>query len=310
MQTTLKAAVHFAGISLHKGCYAQVWVMPAPAHTGFVFERIDLPLPAARRTIRVCPDAWVESALCTSLANPWGVSVSTVEHLLAALAGCGVHNALIRLDGPEVPILDGSALPFVRAFHAVGLKPLDVPIRAIRVDKAVEVARGDARARLEPAPRLEISFAIDFPDTPAIGRQSKTLALCNGAFVHELASSRTFCRRGDVDTMRARGLALGGSYDNAIVVEGAKVLTPGGLRYKDEPVRHKMLDALGDLAVAGAPIVGHYVGLKAGHALTGTLVKALFAEQGAFSWVELRSEAAAVLPSLNVADTLNLAEYL
>lgn len=276
-------------------------IRPASAEYGIWFRRTD----AAARDALVPArwDAVVPAPLCTRLANAAGVEVSTVEHVMAALSGCGVGNALIEIDGPEVPILDGSAAPFVKAILARGLRNLDAPVRAIRVLEEVSVRDGDAVARLSPAETLEIDFAIEFSDA-AIGRQQKRLTLANGAFVRELSDARTFCRRADVEAMQASGLALGGSYDNAVVVDGARVLSPGGLRHPDEPVRHKMLDALGDLALAGAPILGRYTGDRAGHALTNRLLRALFARPGAFRMVICGPETVRRLPgaSLRQAD--------
>lgn len=299
MQTTLSKRIDFTGIALHSGQTVALSVHPAPAGHGIAFERVDLDLPAAARRIAVSPEALVETSLCTRIANGDGVSVSTIEHLMAALAGCGVHNALITLDGPEVPILDGSARPFVAAFVGAGFVTLDAPLRALRVLRPVEVRMAEAWARLEPADHLSIAFEIDFPDA-AIGNQALELALCNGTFVRELSDSRTFCRQADVDFMRANGLALGGSYDNAVVVQGDAVLSPGGLRHANEPVRHKMLDAMGDLAVAGAPILGRYVGHRAGHTLTGRLVRALLADPSAFEWVVVEGERAHAMPGAGV----------
>ena len=294
MQTTLRSIARFKGVGLHSGTSVTLAVHPARAGSGIVFERLDMP-PSLRR-IPVCADNLIEASLCTQLGNAHGVTVSTIEHLMAALAGCGIHNARITLDGPEVPILDGSARPFVARFLAVGLRQLGVPLKVIRVLRPVEVQMGAAMARLEPARMLSIAFEIDFPADAAIGRQTKDLEMCNGAFVRELSDSRTFCRQADVEAMRASGLALGGSYENAVVFEGARVLSPGGLRHADEPVRHKMLDAMGDLAVAGAPILGRYIGRKAGHSLTGRLVKALLSTPQAFEFVTVSADAAHDLP--------------
>ena len=275
MQVTVSKISEFRGFGLHSGLPVRLVVEPAPENHGIVFHRTDL--PASDRVISATIDNWTEARLCTRLVNRVGASVSTVEHLMAALAGCGIHNALVRLNGPEVPILDGSAAPFVRKFVAAGLREQRAPLEVIRILRPVEVRHNGAMARLDPADGFEIGFEIDFPDA-AIGRQVKTLDLANGAFARDLADARTFCRRADVEAMQAAGLALGGSYDNAVVVEGARVLSPGGLRHADEPVRHKMLDALGDLAVAGAPILGRYTGLRAGHAMTGHLLRAVMAD--------------------------------
>lgn len=299
MQTTLDSSVHFVGIALHSGREVAMDVHPAPENHGIVFERIDLHGPQSARCIKVGVDALIEANLCTKLGNAHGATVSTVEHLMAALAGCGIHNARIVLNGPEVPILDGSARPFVAAFVDAGMKRQGAPLMAIRLRRPVEIRMGEAWARLEPADQLSIAFEIDFPDA-AIGRQHLELELCNGTFVRELSDCRTFCRQADVDFMRANGLALGGSYENAVVVSGEDVLSPGGLRRANEPVRHKMLDAMGDLAVAGAPILGRYVGHRAGHTLTGRLVRALMADPRAFDWVVIDAEQAHAMPGAGV----------
>ena len=218
-----------------------------------------------------------------------------IEHVMAALAGTGVHNALIEIDAGEVPIMDGSSAAFVKGILSRGLQSLDAPIRAIEVLKPVTVTRGPARATLRPSAGLEMRFAIDFADG-AIGRQEIALDMANGTFVHELCDSRTFCRNVDVEAMRDRGLIMGGTLDNAVVVDGDRVLTPGGLRHADEPVRHKMLDALGDLALAGAPLLARYDGDRAGHAMTNQLLRALFADPDAFRMVVLDDELSARMP--------------
>ncbi len=244
-------------------------------------------------------DAVAEARLCTRLVNDAGVSVSTVEHVMAALAGCGIHNALIRIDGPEVPILDGSSAPFVSRFVNRGIRRLGAPVRAIRILRPVEVRVGEAVARFDPAENFEIDFRIEFTDA-AIGRQRKALGMANGAFIHELCDSRTFCRQADVDAMHAAGMALGGTLENAVVVDGDKVLSPGGLRYEDEAVRHKMLDAMGDLALATCPILGRYTGIRAGHALTNRLLRALFAQPSAYRLVMCDALTAARLPGTGI----------
>jgi UDP-3-O-[3-hydroxymyristoyl] N-acetylglucosamine deacetylase len=297
LQTTLKSDVSFEGIGLHSGAPVRVVLHPASANTGIVFRRTDIAefpmLPARWNDVVVSP-------LNTRLKNASGVTVSTIEHLMAALAGCGVHNVIIDIDGPEVPILDGSAASFVRGIVEAGLTRLSAPLRAIEILKDVAVSDGPAFARLSPATTLQIEFEIEFEDA-AIGRQKKTLNMANGAFVRELCDSRTFCRSADVDAMRANGLALGGTMENAVVVDGDKVLTPGGLRHTDEAVRHKMLDALGDLYTAGAPILGRYTGTRAGHAMTNKLLHALFAQPDAWRWVDCDVKIAARLPGVGVS---------
>jgi len=272
-------------------------VRPASAEYGIWFRRTDVSGPDTM--IPALWDAVAPSTLCTRIVNHAGVSVVTVEHVMAALAGCGIHNALIEIDGPEVPILDGSAAPFVAAFVARGMRQLDQPNRAIRILRPVAVSSGESRARLTPADTLEMEFHINFTDA-AIGQQDKSLNLANGTFVRELCNSRTFCRQADVDAMRARGLALGGNLRNAVVVDGDRVLSPGGLRHDDEAVRHKMLDALGDLALAGAPILGRYSGHRAGHALTNALLRALFARPDAYRLELCTARTARRLPGVGV----------
>jgi len=298
LQTTISSPASFSGVGLHSGRMARLVVRPAAADTGIRFRRIDVREDA--QIVAARWDAVRPAPLCTRIENDSGVGVSTVEHLMAALAGCGIHNALIEIDGPEVPILDGSAAPFVRAILACGVRRLQAPVRAIRILETVTLREGTALARLEPAEDFEISFRIEFADA-AIGAQEKRLNMANGAFVRELCDSRTFCLQRDIAAMRARGLALGGSFENAVVVDGARVLSPGGLRYADEAVRHKMLDALGDLSLAGAPLFGRYVGIRAGHALTNRLLRALFERPGAFEEVECDAAAARRLPGVGIA---------
>ena len=293
MQTTLSTSLTFSDIGLHSGASVTLRIHPAAADHGIWIKRTDItigdPLIAARW------DNVEQTQLCTKLVNDLGGEVSTVEHVMAALAGCGVHNALIEVDGPEFPILDGSAVPFVRAILRAGVVALDVPVRAIRILAPVEFKTDQGWARFEPSDAPEMQFAIDFADR-AIGKQSKSLNLSNGSFVRELCDSRTFCRNSDVETLRANGLALGGTLENAVVVDGDQILSPGGLRHADEAVRHKMLDALGDMALAGAPIIGRYVGHRAGHALTNSLLRAMVANSKCFEVVTCDHDTAALLP--------------
>jgi len=272
-------------------------VSPASANYGIWFRRTDV--TAEDNLIAARWDLVERSPLCTRLINDAGVEVSTVEHVMAALAGCGIQNALIELDGPEVPILDGSSAQFVSAFLGAGVLELAEPARVLRILRRVEVSNGEATATLEPSDVFEINFDIAFEDA-AIGTQSKALSLANGTFVRELCDSRTFCRQADVDRMHSEGLALGGTLDNAVVVDGAQVLSPGGFRHADEAVRHKMLDALGDLALAGAPIVGRYHGHKAGHSLTNSLLRALFADPANYAVETCSPQMASQLPGAHL----------
>ena len=236
MQTTIKSAVSFSCTGLHSGLPATVTLRPASAHHGIWFSRSDVAV--GDRMIPARWDAVNRSPLCTKLENRTGLSISTVEHLMAAVAGCGIHNLLIEIDGPEVPILDGSSVPFVRGIMQRGLRQLAAPVMAFEVLKTVTVRDGDATATISPADTLRIDFEIDFADA-AIGHQHKSLTMNNGAFARELCDSRTFCRQADVDAMQANGLALGGEAgENAVVFAGDAVVSPGGLRHADEPVRH------------------------------------------------------------------------
>ena len=293
MQHTLKSSVTFTGTGLHSGKPATMVLKPAAAGHGIWFKRTDIELGNA--LIPAIYDVVERTPLCTRLVNDANVSVSTVEHIMAALAGCGVHNALIEIDGPEVPIMDGSSVAFVQGIMAKGVRRQASPVLAYEVLKPVSVEREGAKASIAPAEGLEIEFHIDFEDD-AIGSQTKVLDMRNGSFARELCDSRTFCRRTDVEAMRENGLALGGTLDNAVVVQGDEVLTPGGFRHTDEAVRHKMLDALGDLYLAGGPILGRFVGEKSGHSMTNTLLRKLFETPGAIRPVLCTPEQAARLP--------------
>ncbi|MEX0307325.1 MAG: UDP-3-O-acyl-N-acetylglucosamine deacetylase [Ruegeria sp.] len=293
MQHTLKSSVTFKGTGLHSGKPATMVLKPAAAGHGIWFKRTDIELGNA--LIPAIYDVVERTPLCTRLVNEANVSVSTVEHIMAALAGCGIHNALIEIDGPEVPIMDGSSVAFVQGIMAKGVRRQASPVLAYEVLKPVSVEREGAIASIAPAEGLEIEFHIDFEDD-AIGSQTKVLDMRNGSFARELCDSRTFCRRTDVEAMRENGLALGGTLDNAVVVQGDEVLTPGGFRHADEAVRHKMLDALGDLYLAGGPILGRFIGEKSGHSMTNTLLRKLFETPGAVRPILCTPEQAARLP--------------
>ena len=293
MQHTLKSSVTFTGIGLHGGKPVTMVLKPAAAGHGIWFKRTDIELGNA--LIPAIYDVVERTPLCTRLVNDAGVSVSTVEHIMAALAGCGIHNALVEIDGPEVPIMDGSSIAFVQGIMAKGVRRQASPVLAYEVLKTVTASREGASASIAPADRLVIEFHIDFEDD-AIGSQTKVLDMRNGSFARELCDSRTFCRRTDVEAMRENGLALGGTLENAVVVQGSEVLTPGGFRHADEAVRHKMLDALGDLYLAGGPILGHFTGDKSGHSMTNTLLRKLFETPGAVRPVLCAPEQAARLP--------------
>jgi UDP-3-O-[3-hydroxymyristoyl] N-acetylglucosamine deacetylase len=299
LQNTVNSPVQFTGVGLHSGKPVRMTVHPALPDHGIVFRRTDVTDVDALIPARF--DAVNQSPLCTRLENAAGTAISTVEHIMAALAGCGVHNALIDVDSLEVPILDGSSAQFVRGLLTAGLRAQGQAVQAIEILKPVEVRKDDAWARLMPADELRIDFHIDF-DEAAIGVQEKQLQMANGAFVRELSDCRTFCMRSDVEWMQKNGLALGGvPGENAVVFDGAIVESgKGGLRHADEPVRHKMLDALGDLALAGAPLLAHYTGHRAGHGITNDLLHALFADPSNYRIVTCDSAMMARLPGVGV----------
>lgn len=299
LQNTVNSPVQFTGVGLHSGKPVRMTVHPASPDHGIVFRRTDVTDVDALIPARF--DAVNQSPLCTRLENAAGTAISTVEHIMAALAGCGVHNALIDVDSLEVPILDGSSAQFVRGLLTAGLRAQGQAVQAIEILKPVEVRKDDAWARLTPADELRIDFHIDF-DEAAIGVQEKQLQMANGAFVRELSDCRTFCMRSDVEWMQKNGLALGGvPGENAVVFDGAIVESgKGGLRHADEPVRHKMLDALGDLALAGAPLLAHYTGHRAGHGITNDLLHALFADPSNYRIVTCDSAMMARLPGVGV----------
>jgi len=274
-QSTLKAPIDCVGVGLHGGGRVRLGLLPAAPGTGIVFRRTDLGREIPARFDRV-----VDTRLCTVLGLPDepAVRVGTVEHVLAALAGAGVTNAVVEVDGPEAPIHDGSAASFLFLVDCAGVVAQDAPAATIEVRRTVRVSHGAAFAELRPYPfGLDMGFSIAF-DAAAIGRQALTLHLTLDAFRGELARARTFTLASEIEAMRAEGLARGGSLDNAVVVDGARVLNPGGLRMADEFVRHKLLDAVGDLALAGAPLRARFVAHRGGHALTNQLLRALFAD--------------------------------
>lgn len=274
LQRTLKAAIRCVGIGLHSGCRVEVNLRPAPAGSGVMFRRVDLGLDLPARFDHVS-----DTRLCTVLALPGRpeACVGTIEHLMAALAALGVGNVVVEVDGPELPVLDGSAAPWLFLLDCAGLVTLDAPAGVIEVLRPVRVEDGEAFAELRPGRgQLDLAMAIEF-DAPAIGRQALTLRLDESAFRQELASARTFTQVHEIAGLQAAGLARGGSLDNAVVVDGRKVLNPEGLRAADEFVRHKMLDAVGDLYLAGAALQGRFVGHRSGHALNNRLLRALFA---------------------------------
>lgn len=270
-QHTLAAPAIFAGVGLHSGLHVRVAIRPAPAGAGVVFVRTDL---AGDNHIACRGDMVTQTRLNTVIANEAGASVSTIEHLMAALAALAIDNAVIELDGPEVPIMDGSAEPFVQLLDRAGRRRQETERRYIEVLETVEVIDGDKRATLRPSAEFEVAFEIEFASA-AIGRQKVDLVIDEDSFREELSDCRTFGFVHEVEALRQAGLARGGSLDNAVVIDGDEILNPEGLRRPDEFVRHKALDAVGDLYVLGHPLLGRFEGVKAGHALNNLVVRAL-----------------------------------
>jgi UDP-3-O-[3-hydroxymyristoyl] N-acetylglucosamine deacetylase len=293
-QRTLKAPIGCVGIGLHSGSRVSLTLRPAPSDHGIVFRRTDL-----AREIPARFDLVADGRLATSLVHPDDptVRVGTVEHLMAALAGCGVSNVLVDVDGPELPILDGSASPYVFLIDCAGIAEQETAQKVIEIRLPVRVAEGDAFVELRPArpgfSGLEMTLSIDFA-AAAIGRQSVSFHLTPMNFRHQLCRARTFALAEEVETLRAAGLAQGGSLENAVVVDQARVLNPGGLRMDDEFARHKLLDAVGDLALGGAAIRGRFIAHRSGHALNNRLLRRLFADHSAWraGTAELLSAAA------------------
>ena len=276
MQNTVKNEFSLSGISLHSGRKVNMKVLPAPANHGIKFFRTDI--FDKNPIVLAVYDSVSDTKFCTKISNSDGISVQTIEHFMAALAGTGVHNALIEIDGPELPILDGSSREFVKKILFVGKSSLQEPLSGFRVTKEVKVVEGLAWAKFIPAESLSIDFWIDYSDT-IIGSQNLSLSMKNGTFVRELCDSRTFCRGSEISMLKSRGLAKGGNLENAIVLETTRIRNLGGFRREDECVRHKMLDAVGDLNLAGGPILAAFSSNRGGHTLTNKLLRAAFLDK-------------------------------
>jgi len=280
-QKTLKSSIHCSGVGLHNGDKISMSLHPADVDTGIVFRRSDI--RAKDSEVAAHFNNVNDTRLCTSLVNGAGVGVATVEHLMAALAGCEIDNVEIEISGPEVPIMDGSAEPFVFLIECAGTEEQKAPRRAIRILKPVIAHIGSAVAKLSPASDFSMKVVIDF-DNPAIGAQAFNLDVTSEVFKAEISRARTFGFLEDVEALRKAGLALGGSLENAIVVSGDRILNDGGLRYQDEFVRHKVLDCIGDLYLAGGPIIGCFSGHRAGHSVNNRLLRAVFADSSAWTY--------------------------
>jgi UDP-3-O-[3-hydroxymyristoyl] N-acetylglucosamine deacetylase len=284
-QRTVREKVSCTGIGVHSGNPIKLEILPAPENTGITFIRSDLP---AATELRAHVENVVDTTLATTLAtgtNGSRVVVSTIEHLMAAFTGLGVDNARVYVDGPEVPILDGSAAPFVELLQRAGLESQRKPKRFLVIRKEVRVVDGDKEARIAPASSFKINCSVDF-DHPLIPPTPLSFELSERGFIRDIARARTFGFLKDVEAMRARGLARGGSLDNAVVIDEYRVLNPEGLRYPDEFVRHKILDAIGDLSLFGMPLIGKVTLKRPGHALNTRLVAKVLGDAKAFDIVE------------------------
>lgn len=287
-QRTIKMPVSGSGIGLHSGNRVDIRILPASVNTGIVFRRIDLKpqvdIPARADWVR-------DTMLCTALVNPQGARVATIEHLMSALAGLGIDNVIIEINAAEVPIMDGSAAPFVYLLQKAGIQAQDAARRFMAVHEPVEVRDGDKWARIIPFNGMRFDFRIDF-DHPVFRNRNKHARLDVDAesYVRHISRARTFGFLKDIEYLHSNGLALGGSLDNAVVVDDYRIMNEQGLRYDDEFVRHKLLDAMGDLYLTGAPILGWYMGYKSGHDLNNKLCLALLEARSSWAWKEVDEE--------------------
>jgi UDP-3-O-[3-hydroxymyristoyl] N-acetylglucosamine deacetylase len=289
-QKTLRSSVPCTGVGLHSGRKVTMTLKPAEPNAGVTFVRTDIGVAIPGRWDHV-----VDTRLCTVVGNGDGVTIGTIEHLMAALSGLNVDNVIVEVDGPELPVMDGSSAPFVFLIECAGLLEQACARRAIRILKPVSATEDGWTVSLTPGNGFSVGVEIDYGRS-AVGRQSLAMDLVSGAFKKELARARTFGFLDEVQELRAAGLARGGSLDNAIVISGDCILNEEGLRYTDEFVRHKMLDAVGDLYLAGAPIIGHFSGVRSGHAGNNRLLRTLFARSDAWTWDALCRSGETLLP--------------
>jgi UDP-3-O-[3-hydroxymyristoyl] N-acetylglucosamine deacetylase len=285
-QHTIHNAIRCVGTGLHSGKAVTMNLIPAPVNTGVVFLRTDIGREQGR--IKALYDRVTDTRLGTTITNGAGISVSTIEHLMSALSGCGIDNVIIELDSAEVPIMDGSSDPFVFLIECAGIHAQGYPRHAIRLLKPIHVVDGDKSVTLSPCDTFKISYHIDFP-SKAIGIQNMSVVIDETLFRTEISRARTFGFAHEVEMLRQHGLARGGSLDNAVVIDGDSILNTEGLRYKTEFVRHKILDAIGDLYLAGYPLLMHYEGIKAGHDLNNRALRTIFEDDRAWEMVVLNA---------------------
>lgn len=293
LQRTLKQPISATGVGLHSGERVRLSMLPAPHDTGIVFRRTDLAEPV---DVKVEPSLVNDTRLSSTLVTDTGVRVGTIEHLMSAFAGLGIDNLLVEVTAAEIPIMDGSAAPFIYLLDSAGIIDQPVPKKFIRVLHEIEVVEGDKWVRLTPHEGFKVSLSIAF-DHPAFSRAPQTVEIdfTNSSYIDEISRARTFGFMHEVEFMRSHGLGLGGTLDNAIVIDDEYVLNPEGLRFPDEFVRHKILDAIGDLYVIGHPLIAAFAGHKSGHALNNALLRKLLATPDA--WEMVSFERAADVPS-------------
>lgn len=288
-QRTLKHPIRCSGIGLHSGHKVALWLRPAPENSGIVFYRHDgdsvTRIPARSEFV-------TDTRMCTTLGSD-GMYIGTVEHLLSALAGLGIDNAVIEVDGPEVPIMDGSSAPFVFLIQCAGIREQSAAKKVLRILKQVRVEDGDRRCSLHPSKGFKVSYLLDY-DHPLLRRRAASIDFSSQAYTREVARARTFGFLHEIEALQKAGLALGGSLENAIVLDAFRVINEGGLRYADECVRHKILDTVGDLSLAGYPVVGSFEGERTGHDMNHRLVSALLEDASAWCIEELKAEDSAV----------------
>jgi UDP-3-O-[3-hydroxymyristoyl] N-acetylglucosamine deacetylase len=300
-QRTLKNVIRATGVGLHTGDKVYMTLRPAAVDTGIVFRRVDLAEPVE---IRSCCENVGDTRLSTTLVKG-DVRIATIEHLLSAIAGLGIDNAYVDLSAPEVPIMDGSAGPFVFLLQSAGIEDQAKAKRFVRIKKSVIVRDGDKWARFEPFDGFKVGFSIDF-DHPMFAKRTSTseIDFSTTSFVKEVSRARTFGFMRDIEMLRERNLALGGSMDNSIVLDDYRVLNEDGLRYEDEFVKHKILDAIGDLYLLGRSLIGAFYGYKSGHALNNTLLRALLADRAAWEEVSFEDESKAPISYAHPAQAL------
>lgn len=287
-QRTLQSIVQTTGVGLHSGCKVTLTLRPAAANTGVIYRRTDLNPPI---DFPADPNSVRDTMLCTALVNDKGVRISTVEHLNAALAGMGIDNVIIEVNAPEIPIMDGSASPFIYLLQSAGIKTLNAPKRFLRIKKPIRVEDGDKWAELVPFNGCRFNFTIDF-NHPAIESDQQNLILdfSSTSFVQDISRARTFGFMRDIEYLQSQNLCLGGSFDCAIVLDNYRILNEDGLRFDNEFVRHKVLDAIGDLYMCGHNFIGEVRAYKSGHALNNQLLRAVLADQEAYEWATFADE--------------------